>query len=154
MAVKTTIHVDGLKELDRALGELPKATGKNVIRRVLRKSLEPILTAAKANAPVATGRLRDSMVISSQLKRSQKRSSASSRGITMYVGPGADGKVRSAPHAHLVEFGTARQPPHAYMRPAFDANKNLVIEIQQRELHPEIQKAWARLVKKAARAAK
>ena len=29
-----TVKVEGLKELDRALMQLPKATGKNVLRRV------------------------------------------------------------------------------------------------------------------------
>jgi HK97 gp10 family phage protein len=133
---------------------LPRATGKNVIRRVLRKSLEPILAAAKANAPVATGRLRESMIISSQLKRSQRGRQETRTGVTMYVGSGAAGKVRYAPHAHLVEFGTAHRSPKPFMRPAFDANKTKVIEIQQQELHTEIQKAWARLVKKRQRAAR
>jgi HK97 gp10 family phage protein len=147
------LKVEGLKELDRALGELPKATGKNVVRRVLRKSLEPILTAAKANAPVATGRLRESMVISSQLKRSQRGRRETRTGVTMYVGSGATGKVRHAPHAHLVEFGTAHRSPKPYMRPAFDANKEKVVEIQRQELGTEIAKAWDRLVKKAAKRA-
>ena len=41
-------RIEGLKELDKALGQLPRATGKNVLRRVARKALEPIIEVAKA----------------------------------------------------------------------------------------------------------
>jgi hypothetical protein len=34
--------LEGFKELDRALGKLPKATAKNVLRRTLIKAAKPI----------------------------------------------------------------------------------------------------------------
>ena len=63
-----TVSVSGLKELDQALGELPKATARNVLKRTLAKAAEPIVAEAKQHAPVATGRLRDSIIASTRLK--------------------------------------------------------------------------------------
>jgi hypothetical protein len=50
-----TFNVEGLKELQHALQELPKATGKNVLQRTLMKAAKPIEAAAQARVPVATG---------------------------------------------------------------------------------------------------
>lgn len=32
--------------------------------------------------------------------------------------------ARTAPHGHLVEFGTSRAPAHPFLRPAFDARQD------------------------------
>ena len=45
--MKTTMKLEGFRELDKALGELPKATGKNVLRKVGRKALEPMRADAE-----------------------------------------------------------------------------------------------------------
>ena len=72
-----TVRVSGLVELDRALGELPKATAMNVLKRTLAKAAEPIVDEAKQLAPVyavpphkriSRGALRDSIVVSARIK--------------------------------------------------------------------------------------
>ena len=93
-------RIEGLKALDKALGQLPRATGKNVLRRVARKALEPIIADAKTKAPVGIpgprsgGTLRDSLAVSTKLSRRQKalhkklvRGDKSS--IEMFAGAGA-----------------------------------------------------------------
>jgi HK97 gp10 family phage protein len=158
-----TVKVEGLRELDKALSELPKATGKNTLRRAARTSLEPIVEAARGAVPVASGQLRDSMVVATKLSKRQAavhrklvRDTKSS--IEMFAGAG------SLPHAHLLEFGTARRhhksgkfvgsiSPRPFMRPAWDAGKEQVLETFKDELWKEISKAAARLARKAARLA-
>lgn len=63
--MKETMRIEGFKELDNALKELPKATGKNCIRRALMRAALPIVMAAKAKAPVrpGSGRLRDAILV-------------------------------------------------------------------------------------------
>ena len=72
-----TVQVSGLKELDEALGQLPKATAKNVLKRTLEKAAAPIVEEAKQLVPVysgphkenvVSGALRDSIVASTKTK--------------------------------------------------------------------------------------
>jgi bacteriophage HK97-gp10 putative tail-component len=62
MAIKT-FKIEGLKELDDALGELKKATAANVMRRTLIEAGEPTVRAAKALAPYQFGHLQKSISI-------------------------------------------------------------------------------------------
>ena len=48
---KEILKVEGFKELESALKELPKATGRNCIRRALTKAADPIVQSAKSMAP-------------------------------------------------------------------------------------------------------
>lgn len=52
-----TVKIEGLSELKAALEELPKATTKSVMRKVLIARAKPIAEAAKALAPVRQGAL-------------------------------------------------------------------------------------------------
>lgn len=151
--MRTTVRVDGLRELDEALGELPKATAKNVLRRVARKALEPVAADMAARAPVDDGHLRDSIGVGTRLTRRQaalhrKAFRDDRASIEMFAGAGG------MPQAHLREFGGDGHPPHPFARPAWDSNKNGVLESIKSDLGDEIMKAAQRLARKAARAAK
>lgn len=146
------VRIEGLRELERALAELPKATGKNVLRRVAVRALEPVMEAARARAPVDKGTLKESLNVSTKLSKRQQRLNArrvaqSKASVELYAGPTA------LPHAHLVEFGTVKMAPQPFMRPAWDATKNKALEIIKSELGSEIDKAAKRLARKRARAA-
>lgn len=148
----TTVKVEGLRELEKALGELPRATGKNVLRRVLRTAGEPMVRDAKALVPVASGKLRDSIAVATQLSKRQralykKMFADDKASVEMFVG------VAALPHAHLQEFGTSRHGPQPFMRPAWDANKNGMLDSIKDELGVEIAKAAKRLAAKQARLA-
>jgi HK97 gp10 family phage protein len=149
---KGSVRIDGLKELDEALSQLPRATGKNVLRRIGIRSLAPVISAAKSNVPVYRGDLRDSLKVTTKLSKRQQRENARAvadgkASVQLYAGAAA------LPHAHLVEFGTATMPPQPFMRPAWDANKDEVLQIIKDELGDEITKAAARLARKTARLA-
>ncbi|WP_274875079.1 hypothetical protein [Sinorhizobium meliloti] len=45
------VSIEGLKQLDQALAELPKATGKAVLRRTLIKAGEPLADDMRARRP-------------------------------------------------------------------------------------------------------
>ncbi|MEW9808596.1 HK97-gp10 family putative phage morphogenesis protein [Mesorhizobium sp. ZMM04-5] len=148
--MKTTVHVEGLRELDEALGELPKATGKAVLRRVLKKAAQPIADDAKAKAPVLSGALQISIGVGTKLTRRQSRLhrkmfTDDRASVEMFVGAGG------LPQAHLREFGGDDAPPHPFMRPAWDAGKAGVLESIKADLGDEIMKAAKRLARKAAR---
>lgn len=147
--MRVTVKVEGLRQLDAALGELPKATGRNVLRRALIKAGTPILDDARARAPVDTGWLAGSHTIGSKLSRRQR---AAARKDTksfaeVHLGPAPSSR------AIVQEFGSETQGPQPYMRPAWDAGKRGALDIFKAELGAEIDKAAKRLAAKAARLA-
>lgn len=149
----TRVKVDGLKELDAALGELPKTTGKAVLRRVLKKAAQPVADAAERLAPRDDGTLAASIGVSTKLTTRQKREhrkmfKSDKASVEMFVGAG------KLPQAHIQEFGSETiVTPQPFMRPAWDGNKMAVLEAIKNDLGGEIMKAAQRLARKAAREA-
>ena len=149
-----TVRVDGLRELEKALSDLPKATGKNVLRRVLKKRAQPVADAMRATAPddPATGGndLKSSIGVSTKLSPRQRglhRKFGGKAAVEMFVGAGP------VPHAHLQEFGTVNHSPQPFARPAWDSGKGPLLEGLKDDIWAEIATAAARLAKKQARLA-
>jgi len=147
---KSIVHVEGLSELDRALGALPKSTGKAVLRRTLKKAGQPIADDAAAKAPVLTGALQISIGVGTKLTKRQSklhRKMFKNDKASAEVFVGAGGLAQ----ATQTEFGNEHQAAEPYMRPAWDGNKDKALDIIATELGGEIMKAAQRLAKKAAR---
>jgi HK97 gp10 family phage protein len=140
------VKVEGFRELEASLSELPKATGKAVLRRVLKAAGEPIMSSAQQKAPVLTGQLETSIVTSTRLSRRQARLArrVGKSTVEMHVGTKNEAAVPQ-------EFGTARQGAQPFMRPAWDENKDQALDIIKSDLGSEIEKAAARLAKKRLR---
>jgi HK97 gp10 family phage protein len=133
--------IGGGRELDDALRTLTSKIQKNIMRSALRAGANVFKEAAKANAPVKSGKLRKSLAVTT-----------SSKGGMVTAKLKARGKV--ARHAHLVEFGTkphkiapkgqkgalkisgnivgaVNHPgskPKPFMRPAFDGKSSGAIQ--------------------------
>lgn len=162
-----TVSVTGLAELDKALGELPKATARNVLKRTLTKAAQPIVDDAKRYVPVRSGKLRDSIIASPRVKnkvgnaeyaaamraglgkdaarsalRGARRAAAGTGSFAeIFVGP----STGTIPYAHIVEFGSVKDSPQPYMRPAWDASRMQALDIIKAELGNEIIKAARRV---------
>lgn len=116
---KQTVRIEGLKELDRALGELPKAVAKKVARDVLREAVEPMARTARQNAPRDEYHLYDSIDVGTKLTRRQQsmhKKDASPAFQEMFMGTPDPAGVQQ-------EFGNERHPAQPFMRPAWDAEK-------------------------------
>lgn len=152
--MKVTVEVQGLREIEQALVErLPKATGKNVLRRVLKKRAQPMADDAERMAPRDTGDLQESIGVGTKLtsrqKRTHKRMFQDERSaVEIFVGAGG------LPQATLREFGGDDNPPQPYMRPAWDRHQGPILEGLKDDLWDEIEKSAAKLAKKAARKGK
>ncbi|MFV1620469.1 hypothetical protein [Phaeobacter sp. JH20_26] len=150
------MKIEGAGDIERALGALARGTAKGVTRRAMKRALQPVARAAEGSPFV--------IAVTSKLARDQKGWARRDQGrskIAMYVGPvQQDGS--HAPHAHLIEFGTGDRYHESgkyvgavvadpFMRPAWDANRERVLEILKRETWAEIEKTVARAARKAAR---
>jgi len=150
-----SMQVTGFKELGQQLDRLSRATGKAAMRRALQNAAKPMLSAAIGNAPYDAGNakkrgkhLRDTLSISTKLNRAQtalEKEEGRSQ-VYLYLGAGA-------PHAHLVEFGTRKSRPRPFLRPAFDAHKQAVLDRLKDELWKEVNKSIKRMENRAARKA-
>jgi HK97 gp10 family phage protein len=159
-----------MKELMKNLEELPtKSMKKSVIRKAMKKALEPTAELYKSAIPVSTGVLRDSVQVTSALKRSQKMDGVrvGRDEAVMYVGATAN-------YAHLLEFGTAerqhkkpgvapigdefrvvqstgRVQARPYLRQAWEQTKAGIMKIFAAEMKIELEKAAKNLAAKAGK---
>jgi HK97 gp10 family phage protein len=168
--------VTGFRELEEALAELPKTVAKNVLRRTAVEALTPVMETAKAKAPRRSGQLHDSIAIRTARNETfNRRASAAfkkygsakgvrrdpSTGISLSTGPtGRFRKNRKGgrptglwAYARYQEFGTAEMQANPYMRPAWDAEKDAMLDRVRTSLTLQLQKAKERMRRKALRAA-
>ena len=150
----TTVRIEGFKELEAELEKLARpAARKASARRALRKAAEPMAALAQSLAPRGeTGTLAPSVSIGTRLSKRQqglhRRMFRNDRAaVEMFVGAGP------LASAHTQEFGTIHHSPQPFLRPAFDQDKDAMLDRLKAELWADIQKAVARAERRAARAA-
>lgn len=157
MSQAVTMH--GFRELESALAKLPKATGKNVLKRTGRGALEPMADAARSAAPKRSGALAYSIEVSDKRTKRAKRSTtrfvggrfraSASSGVEMAMGPTKTRGVLN--YATFDEFGTVDTPAFAFMRRAWDGGAERALEYIKDNLWNEISKAAEKYARKLAR---
>ena len=150
------MKIDGFRELERALLDLPRGTSIGVARRVMKKQLTPVQKMADDLWPGAN----EAYMISSRVSRRQQPQSLAKfeRGVVnMFIGS-------HEPHAHLVEFGTGPRytrngsyrgamSPMPSLQPAWDAHRRKILAGLGADLWAEIEKTVARRARRAAKKA-
>jgi HK97 gp10 family phage protein len=146
-----------LKKIKDKLGKLPaEAFPIEKQEEVLRYASEPLVVAAREKAPIMRDRTKVTVTISGRryeyypgnLKASIqeivfKRRNRRALKAALFFGPrvtkkrGKGAKVRAfgktnksvdAFYAAMVEFGTSKQSPQPFMRPAFDQTKGMILQ--------------------------
>lgn len=149
MPIRTTVKVEGLRQLGLNLKKLEDAVARKAARGATAAAATVVKKAAKKNiqkAPsVVSGSLLES-VITKRLGRADTE--LTSEHIVTVRGRGkkrpytAKGKkIESAPHAHFVEFGTVNMGPEPFMRPAFEGEKNRAADVIAERLRNAVNKA-------------
>lgn len=147
------VDLIGFRELDKALGELPRATARNVLRRIGRAALEPLANQASAHAPVGRGVLAFSITVSERGTRRARWAREIDRRGSFTIAMGPAGGQGALNYASFAEFGTVNMPAKPFLRPVWDAGQGQALDYVKAELWGEISRASARLARKAARAA-
>lgn len=151
-----SLTISGFKEIDALLQSMPRRLAGQGVTAGLRKALQPVAAAARSYAP---GSLDTRIRIAPTIKAGQQAQSLEKPGPSrrvMYVGS-------TAPHAHLVEFGTGPRfhksgkyvgimPPDPFLRPAWDAHKDEVLANLSQAIKEEIAKAIGRRSARAVKA--
>lgn len=167
--MKSTVKISGLRETLSGLDQLKKSTQVGVLNRVLKKAAKPVETAAKRDAPVDSGALKESIgtvIVRRNAGKSafaaamrgggsrQDAAAAAREANSAAAGRGASATVRvraTAPHAHLVEFGTVKMGADPFLGPALRAERSDITKSIAADIEAEVAKTAKRI---AARAAK
>lgn len=174
MSIKSTVKVEGLKELEDALLELPKSVQGNVLKRAAVAAAADFADHASALAPEDRGKLKSEIKVAkpkiinagtaafaaamregatraeaAQAARTANRAAGGvGRSVITSVGP-----TQAAYYGVFQEFGTAHHPPRPFMRPTWDALKGSMLATMAQTLGDEIAKSAARIAKRTARLA-
>jgi len=147
------VTVEGIDELNLALGSLPGKLRERSLRRAARKGGNIIRDKAKAKVPKRTGRLKESITVTVRFP--------DFRNVDAEVGPksafkfikveGALGQFKQLAatgwYAHFVEFGHVLKargkiigsvPPRPFLRPAADESVGEVVRTALLELDKDI----------------
>lgn len=153
--MRLSSRIEGFAGLEEALVELEQLTGrtntgKNAVRRGMRKAMKRIEDRAKSLVPVDDGALRDSITTKNAKARRVKGSAKFERQTGVEIVTGPTGRQEGG-YGAFQEFGTVNMPANPFMRPAADSEGERVIGEVADVLREEVMKAAARARKKAAK---
>lgn len=144
------MKIQGLKELNKQLGQLAADLRPKVLKSAVRAAFKPVLASAQEKVPVDTGELRAGIVIATAQKDTTvaagltivNNSAALKQGRMAAAAFGqAQGRGDPARRWHLTELGTRNQAAQPFLRPAIDENQDTVVEGLKTELDKRIKKA-------------
>jgi HK97 gp10 family phage protein len=136
-------HVKGLRELSDALRQLPDRIARNALRQSVAAGAAVIRKDAQSRAPVASsplpsggpppGTLKRSVVTRYARELSNQVSQTYTVGVRhgkKYRKQGKKGTLsQDAYYWRWVEFGTVKMRAQPFLRPAFEANKQLAVQV-------------------------
>ena len=137
MSIQINAQFRGTKELESAFNELPKSMGKQVLLSAIKKAAKPVVTDAKDKARKRTGKGAKSI---------KARTNKKLKPIGVSIGTS-----REEFHMMFIEFGTIFQPANPFLRPAWDANKNKVLNSMEKEIWNALTKKARTLARKAGK---
>lgn len=130
---KAEAKVEGLAEIAATLRSLPRAVRADVVNGVLLSRAIPMQEAAAGMAPVLTGALAGSVIISAKPPTNREpKQHRQDREVFIKA---------TSPNAIWQEFGVPHAPPQPFMRPAWDAQKGKLLENIEADFWAAIEEA-------------
>jgi HK97 gp10 family phage protein len=162
------LQIDGLREIDRALSELPTVVGRRIMDKGLRRAANVIAREAKSRAPV--GDRMELMTVSGRrlrgttrigLLRREVRVVFTERRMGQWARPGVLKRainvritrreafstevnigVGKAYWGMFQEFGTSKMKAQPFLRPALDAKGEEAVQEFKKVAWEEIRRRW------------
>lgn len=129
-------RVHGFAELEAQLLELNDvALAVDLLAKAGRKAMQPVLDTARALVPRKSGDLYEAIKLS--IVKDPGGDIAVAIGLRIGRAPGQsaeEGAEVPSRRWHFIEFGTAHQAAHPFLRPALERNFEAVIELLRVEL--------------------
>lgn len=174
--MRVSVRLEGFNGVGDQLSQLKRATAKTVLKRAATTALRPMAAIAAALAPKDTGDLEKSIKVSAKgggnttgnaefgavmraggskaearlaLRDARRGAGIGDHAVELFMGP-AEGTRDEAIKAIVQEFGSVKQAPQAYMRPAWDADKSAVLSRLGPLLWAEVEKTLSRIAARSA----
>ena len=149
-----TVHIEGLKELDQALKQLPDRLARNGLRASVYAGAKVVRDEAKRRAPKAVKALGTDQPPPGTLKRSvimkQIRELSGQDRQTFFVTVRHGKKYRKqgkkgnlsqdAWYWRFIEFGTRKMAAMPFLRPALEAKRHEAAQAMKMRLRQRIEK--------------
>lgn len=116
--------LNGVEQAIAAVRNIGAAVTDDTIKPEAMKALEPVAETARMLAPVLSGELRESIVVSDRLHSAPSRDGGR-KGKTVYVGVLAG----QAFHGWFVEAGTVKMAAQPFLAPAFEQHRDEIIDL-------------------------
>lgn len=131
------VALRGFNELENLLRKLPDEIAKKVTVNSLKAGGRVLVKGMKERVPVNTGKLRDSITVSSAAKVTKGRSMA----VVGFKKP-------TSRRVHLTEFGTEHSKAQPFIRPTIDADGTAAIAAIGKSMGAAIEREARRLAGK------
>lgn len=112
-----TINIEGIDNLKKLLKSLPNKVKKSLYKKAMKPAMKLIHDAAKANAPVDSGLLKDSIKIKAFSKKNFV-------GVDVFTDATGD-----TFYGAFQEYGTSKMAPKGYMRQAVDSQGQAALDL-------------------------
>ncbi|HEY1089093.1 MAG TPA: HK97-gp10 family putative phage morphogenesis protein [Archangium sp.] len=157
------LTLKGLEGLQAQLESVGEEMRTKLLRGAMRKAFAPVLEEAKARVPVDRGELREGLVMGTAKGRSDTEIAAGvmvvpnstshkqARMAAAAFGEAQSDRLPAPRYWHFIEFGTSRQAPQPFLRPALEANQQKVIDGLSTELRKKVRNALKRQARKASK---
>lgn len=157
---RTTVRVEGLRELGEAMRELGTEVSEKIAHAMVSKAARMVRDEAKKAAPVRTGFMKQNIIVKKMRKSETDLTSEYRMGVRKYKVKYADTRfnvrkgragtyygVDDAYYWRYLEFGTVKMAPRPFIRPAFENNRMRAVDEMKRVGQRRIEAA----AKKAAK---
>jgi HK97 gp10 family phage protein len=156
-----SMKVEGLRELNKALQELPLQVRGRPLRSATQKAAAVIRNEARARVPVDTGLLKREIITSRSRRQSGEGRETYSIMVKQLTKKYADTKANRrnkrvnkkykveglAYYWRFIEFGTSKMAARPFLRKAFETKQREAVEVLRKALGDAIQKQ-ARKIRK------
>ena len=161
--MKMTVEVQGLRELNAALRQLPQKVEKRVLDAALKAGAAPIAADASRRAPVLQepdprrkpGTVRDAVKATSRREteghsalvvvKPRRLTRAQISLFKAKSGQSGANNPEDPWYWWFIEFGTRFQAARPFLRPAFEARKNEAVRLIHERLGRRLRTAWEKL---------
>lgn len=151
--MKGGVKLHGFREMDAALAEFPKGTGRNILRRTAVDALGPVADAMRARAPREEGDLREAIDVGTKRAKRTKKHFRDASTVEAYAGVKVVGGGMP-PQGIQQEFGNENHGPQPFARPGWDEEASPTLDRVADSLAVQIEKSRARAQRKALKAAR
>jgi HK97 gp10 family phage protein len=147
--LKASVAVEGLHAIERLLDQIGKTAASKIIRKALRDGSKSILNTTRGLAPVDTGLMKKSLgIIALKRKRGRIGFRVGFKNVDQLVTYSKNKKKDKSGkevnqryfYPSAVEYGTKKNPPHPFMRPAYEQNKEYALRDIRETLRIELEK--------------